>query len=46
MATNSDNLGNGYGKEAGGQAMVATMAMRMGMVQRTWSLMLQLGRGV
>jgi hypothetical protein len=28
-------MGNDYGKEGGGHLMVATMAMGMGMVQRT-----------
>ncbi len=34
MATNGNNMGNGYGKEGGGQATGATMAMgkRMGMM--------------
>ncbi len=36
MATNNDNTGNGYSKEAGGQATAATMAMGMGTAQRTW----------
>ena len=40
MANNGDNRGNGYGDEAGMQAMAATMAMRMGTAQRTWLLML------
>ncbi len=30
MATNSDNTGNCYGKEASRQAMAVTMAMGMG----------------
>jgi hypothetical protein len=30
MATDGNNMGNGYGIEASGQAMVATMAMEMG----------------
>ncbi len=38
MANNGDNRGNGYGDEAGMQAMAATMAMRMGTAQRTWLL--------
>ncbi len=45
IATDSDNAGNGYGKEAGRQATVATMAMGMGTGQRTWPLTLQLERG-
>ncbi len=45
MATNGDNLGDGYGEEAGGQAMAATMAMGMGTAQRTWPLTLRLERG-
>ena len=45
MATDGDNMGNGYGKEASGQATVATMAMGMGTAQRTWPLTLQLERG-
>ncbi len=45
MATNGNNTGNGYGKEASGQAMVATMAMGRGTVQRTLPLMLRLERG-
>jgi hypothetical protein len=45
MATKGDNTGNGYGKECGGPAMAATMAMRMGMVQRTQPLVLRLERG-
>jgi hypothetical protein len=45
MATNSDNTGNGYGKEASGQAIVATIAMGMGTGRRTWPLTLQLERG-
>jgi hypothetical protein len=40
MATDGDNTGNGYNEEAGGQATVATMAMAMGTVRRTWPLML------
>jgi hypothetical protein len=40
MATDSDNSGYGYGKEAVRQATAETMAMGMGMVQRTWSLTL------
>jgi hypothetical protein len=31
MATDGNNTGNGYGKEPSGRAMVATMAMGMGM---------------
>jgi hypothetical protein len=46
MATNGDNLGNGYGKMADGQATAATTAMGMGTTQRTWPLMLQLDREV
>ncbi len=45
MATDGNNTGDGYGKEASGQAMVATMAMGMGTAQRTWPLMLLLERG-
>ncbi len=45
VATDGDNMGNGYGEEASGQAMVATMAMGIGMAQRTWPLTLQLERG-
>ncbi len=45
MATDGNNMGNGYGKEPSGQAMAATMAMGMGTMQRTWPLMLQLERG-
>jgi hypothetical protein len=45
MATDGNNMGNGYGKEASGQAMAATMAMGMGTVQRSWLLTLQLERG-
>jgi hypothetical protein len=30
ITTNSNNTGNGYGKEASRQAMVATIAMGMG----------------
>ncbi len=45
MATDGDNLGNGYGKETGNQAMAATIAMGMGTAQRTWPLMLRLERG-
>jgi hypothetical protein len=45
IATNGNNTGNSYGKEASGQATVATMGMGMGTVQRTWLLMLQLERG-
>ncbi len=41
MATNGDNMGNGYGKE-GGRHSTAAM---MGMVQRTWPLALRLERG-
>ncbi len=40
MGTNGDNLSNGYGKDAGGQATAETMAMGMGMAQRTWPLTL------
>jgi hypothetical protein len=35
MATNGDKMGNDYGKEGGGGATVATMAMGTGMAQRT-----------
>jgi hypothetical protein len=45
IVTNGDNTGNGYGKEGGGQAAAATMAMGMGTAQRTWPLALQLERG-
>ncbi len=45
MATNGDNMGNGYSKEDSGQATVATMVLGIGMAQRTWPLMLQLERG-
>jgi hypothetical protein len=45
MATNSNNMGNGYGKEGDRRLTAATMAMGMGMVQRTWLLALQLERG-
>jgi hypothetical protein len=45
MVINDGNTGNGYGEEAGGQATVATMAMGMGTVQRTWLLTLRLERG-
>ena len=45
MATDGNNTGNGYGEEASGQAMVATMAMGMGTARRTWPLTLQLERG-
>ncbi len=45
MATDGDNMGNGYGEKASGQATAATMAMGMGTVQRTWLLTLQLERG-
>ncbi len=40
IATDGNNMGNGYGKEASGQATVATMAIGMGTAQRTWPLML------
>jgi hypothetical protein len=40
MATDGNNLGNGYGKEAGGQGRAATMAIGVGTVQRTWQLTL------
>jgi hypothetical protein len=43
--TNSNNMGNGYGKEGGERVTVATMAIRMGMAIRTWPLVLQLERG-
>jgi hypothetical protein len=45
IATNGNNTGNCYGKEAGGQATAATMVMGMATAQRTWLLMLQLERG-
>jgi hypothetical protein len=45
MATDGDNTGNDYGKDASRRAMAATMAMGRGTVQRTWPLMLQLERG-
>jgi hypothetical protein len=45
MGTDGDNLGNDYGKVAGGQVTAATMAMGMGMAQRKWPLMLQLEKG-
>ncbi len=45
MVTNGDTTDNGHGEESGGHLMVATMAMGMGMVQRTWPLALQLERG-
>jgi hypothetical protein len=35
MATDGDNMGNGYGDEVSRQATAVTMAMRMGTVQRT-----------
>jgi hypothetical protein len=46
ILTNGNNMGIGYGKEGGGKAMAATMAMGMGMVQRTWPLVLRPERGV
>jgi hypothetical protein len=46
IATNSNNMGNCYNKEAGGQATAAAMGMGMGMVQRTWPLTLGLERRV
>ncbi len=45
MATGGDNRGNGYGKEGGGQATAATMAMGMGTAQRSQPLALWLERG-
>jgi hypothetical protein len=45
MAINSNNTDNSNGKEGGGQATVATMAMERGAAQRTWLLTLQLERG-
>jgi hypothetical protein len=45
MATDGNNMGNGYGKEASRQATAVTMVMGMGTAQRTWPLMLQLERG-
>jgi hypothetical protein len=36
MATDSDNMGNGYGKEGGGGFTAKTMTMGMEMAQRTW----------
>jgi hypothetical protein len=45
MATNGNNTGNGYGKEASGQATTAIMAMGMGTARRAWLLTLQLERG-
>jgi hypothetical protein len=45
MATSGNNTGNGYSKEARGQATAVIMAMWMGTVQRTWPLMLRLERG-
>jgi hypothetical protein len=41
MATNGNNMGNGYGKEGNGRL---TAAMRV-TAQRTWPLVLQLERG-
>jgi hypothetical protein len=46
MVTYGDNMGDGYGEEAGRQATVATMAMGMGTARKTRPLMLQLKRGV
>jgi hypothetical protein len=46
MASNGNITGNGYGREAGGHAMAATMAMGMGTMQKTWPLTLRLERGV
>jgi hypothetical protein len=45
MATNSNTMDNGHGKEADGSLTAATMAMGMGTAQRTWPLALQLERG-
>ncbi len=41
MATNGNNMGNGYGKEGDGHLMAVTM----GMAQRTWLLALRVERG-
>jgi hypothetical protein len=41
MATNGNNMGNGYGKEGGGRSTSGTM----GTAQRTRPLALQLERG-
>jgi hypothetical protein len=45
IATASNNMGNGEGKESGGQATAGTMEMGRGVAQRTWPLTLQLKRG-
>ncbi len=45
LATNHNNMGNGYSKEGGGPLMAVVMAMGMGTAQRTWPLVLQLERG-
>jgi hypothetical protein len=46
MRTDGDNTDYGYGEEIGRQATAATMAMGMGMMQKTWALMLRLVRGL
>jgi hypothetical protein len=45
IATNVNTMDNGNGKEGGGCSTAATIAMGMGMAQRTQLLALRLERG-